>query len=58
MPDSKTRIHHYHVYMNMYGGMLQDLSSSENYIVHLIENNGLSEFETGLRSLIEKSWKR
>lgn len=58
MPDSKTRICHYHVYMNMYGEMLQDLSRSESYITRLIDNNELDQFETSLRALIEKSFKR
>jgi len=44
--------------MRMYGEMMQDLSRSENYITHLIDNNGLDELETGLRTLIEKSLKR
>lgn len=57
MPDSKTRIRHYHVYMNMYGEMLQDLSRSESYITRLIDNNELDQFETSLRALIEKSFK-
>ncbi len=58
MPDSKTKIRHYHVYMQMYGEMLQDLSRSENFISHLIDNNRLDEFETSLRTKIEKSFKR
>lgn len=58
MLDSKTKILHYHVYMNMYGEMLQDLSHCEKYIINLIDNNELDEFEIGLRILIEKSWKR
>ncbi len=37
MPHSKTKIRHYHVYMNMYGEMLQDLSSSDIMI-----DNGLN----------------
>lgn len=41
----------------MYGEMMQDLSRCENYITHLINNNELDEFETGLRTLIEKSPK-
>ena len=56
MPDnSRTKIHHYRIYMHMYAEMLQDLSNSEQYISYLIDNNGLTEFETGLRNLIEKS---
>jgi len=44
--------------MNMYGEMLQDLSRSESYITRLIDNNELDQFETSLRALIEKSFKR
>lgn len=58
MPDSSgATIDHYRTYMRMYGEMLQDLSHSRNYIIYLIDNKGLSEFETGLRTLIEKSLK-
>lgn len=57
MPVSQTRISHYRDCMRMYSEMMQDLSRSENYITHLIDNNGLDEFETGLRTLIEKSPK-
>jgi len=38
--------------------MLRDLSHCEKYVTHLIDNKRLSEFEIGLRTLIEKSWKR
>lgn len=58
MPDSQTRISHYRTCLRMYGEMMQDLAMSENYIVHLIDNDGLDEFETSLRVLIEKSLKR
>ena len=55
MPDKQSKIHHYRVHMYMYGEMMQDLSSSEKYVAKLIGNDGLDEFETGLRNLIEKS---
>lgn len=58
MPDNQTRISHYRVCMRMYGEMMQDLSRCENYIARLIGNDGLDEFETSLRTLIEKSLKR
>ncbi|GKS69800.1 hypothetical protein W03_18040 [Nitrosomonas sp. PY1] len=58
MPDKPNKIRHYRTYMDMYGKMLQDLSHSENYITRLINNNKLDEFETSLRALIEKSFKR
>lgn len=57
MPDSQTRISHYRACIRMYGEMMQDLSRCENYITHLINNNELDEFETGLRTMIEKSPK-
>ncbi len=58
MPDNnRAKIDHYRTYMRMYGEMLQDLSHSRNYIIHLIDNKGLSEFEAGLRTLIEKALK-
>ncbi len=55
MPDNPDKIRHYRIYMRKYGEMMQDLSHSEEYIIKLIDNNGLNEFETGLRTLIEKS---
>lgn len=58
MPDNPDKIYHYRSYMRMYGEMMQDLSHSEEYVIKLIDYNGLNEFETGLRTLIEKSWKR
>lgn len=58
MPDNPNKIHHYCTYMDMYGEMLRDLSRSENYITRLIDNNELDEFETSLRTKIEKSFKR
>jgi len=45
---------HYRAYLKMYGKMMQDLSDSDEYVTRLIDNNGLSKFETGLRNLIEK----
>lgn len=55
MPDNPDKIRHYRTCMRMYGEMMQDLSGSEHYIARLIGNDGLDEFETGLRILIEKS---
>ena len=55
MPDKQNKIHHYRVHMYMYGEMMQDLSKSEKYLSQLIDNDGLNEFETGLRNLIDKS---
>ena len=57
MPDSQTRISHYRACICMYVETMQDLSRCENYITHLIGNNGLDEFETSLRDKIEKSFK-
>ena len=57
MLDNPDKIRHYRTYMRRYGEMMQDLSHSESYIIHLIGNDRLNEFETGLRSLIEKSPK-
>ncbi|MCP5275780.1 MAG: hypothetical protein H6936_13210 [Burkholderiales bacterium] len=54
MRDNQRKTRHYRAYLKIYGEMMQDLSSSDEYITRLIDNNGLSEFETGLRSLIEK----
>jgi len=58
MPDSKAKILHYRIYMDMYGEMLRDLSHCDKYITYLIDNNELDEFETSLRTLIERFWKR
>ena len=55
MPDNPDKIRHYRTCMRMYSEMMQDLSHSEEYIIKLIDDNGLNEFETGLRILIEKS---
>lgn len=55
MLDSQTIIHHYRTCMRRYSEMMQDLSHSEEYIIKLIDNDGLNKFETGLRILIEKS---
>jgi hypothetical protein len=55
MPGNQNKIRHYRTSMRMYGEMMQDLSGSEKYISYLIDNDGLDEFETGLRILIEKS---
>ncbi|MGY8628520.1 hypothetical protein ABHF54_01330 [Nitrosomonas europaea] len=55
MLDNQNRIRHYRAYTRMYGEMMQDLCSSEHYITYLINNDGLNKFETGLRTLIEKS---
>lgn len=57
MPDNQIKIHHYRACIRMYCEMMQDLSRSENYIARLIGNDGLDEFETSLRTLIEKSLK-
>lgn len=55
MPGNPNKILHYRTYMRMYDEMMQDLSGSEKYICYLIDNDGLDEFETGPRTLIEKS---
>lgn len=55
MQDNWNKIRHYRTCMRMYGEMMLDLSSSEKYLTCLIDNDGLNEFETGLRTLIEKS---
>ncbi len=55
MRDNQHKVHHYRTYLKMYGEMMQDLSDSDDYIIKLIDDNGLGEFETGLCSLIEKS---
>lgn len=55
MPDNPDKIPHYRSHMRMYGEMMQDLSHSEEYIIKLIDNDGLNKFETGPRNLIEKS---
>lgn len=55
MPDNPDKIRHYRTCMRMYGVMMQELSHNEEYIIKLIDNNGLNEFETGLCTLIEKS---
>lgn len=57
MSDSPDKIHHYRSYMRMYGEMMQDLSHSEEYVIKLIDYNGLDEFESALCNLIEKSSK-
>lgn len=57
MRNNQREICHYRTYLKMYGEMLQDLSVSDTYIAKLIGNNGLDDFETSLRKLIEKSPK-
>jgi hypothetical protein len=57
MPDNQNTIRHYRAYMKMYGEMMHELYRCEEYITKLIDNNGLDEFETSLRNLIEKSPK-
>lgn len=57
MRNKQREIRHYRTYLKMYGEMMQDLSVSNAYIAKLIDNNGLDDFETSLRKLIEKSPK-
>jgi hypothetical protein len=57
MRNKQHEIRHYRTYLKMYGEMMQDLSGSGEYIAKLIGNNGLDDFETSLRKLIEKSPK-
>lgn len=54
MPDTK-EIQHYHVYLKMYGSMMVDLSTSEDFIDKLINNDNLTEFEQALRKKIRKA---
>ncbi len=55
MPDKQNKIRHYRAYMKMYGEMMQDLSGCDEYVTKLIDNDKLDNFETALRTKIEKS---
>ena len=57
MPDKTERMKHYRAYMKMYGEMMQDLSGCDEYVTRLIEHDRLNDFETALRTRIEKSPK-
>ncbi len=51
MPTQQ-EIKHYATHMKMYASMLYDLADTESYVIRLIENNGLDEFEECLRKLV------
>ncbi len=51
---SQQEIEHYAVHMKKYASMINDLSVSESYVIRLVENDGLDEFEKSLRTLICK----
>ncbi|MCH9639537.1 MAG: hypothetical protein K0U40_08595 [Betaproteobacteria bacterium] len=57
MPDKTEKAKHYRAYMKMYGEMIRDLSCCDDYVKRLTDQDKLSDFETALRTRIEKSPK-
>lgn len=55
MQDDQARISEYRAYMKMYASMMADLSEIDEYLLRLIQGEGLTDFENTIRSMIEEA---